>query len=1425
MERNIETNTEAYLMAACDEDTEQAVYKVKIIETNEDYVTVVYEDGKKEEGIPQSELLPIDSAAESGMANLTQISSLNEASVLLNLQTRFLKGHTYTNLHKSLVSINPYKKLYKNQCSFAMDLDKSTPSLDLVISNTLSSLGPKPQSIILCGQSGSGKTYNFKNIIFKLLESSTIYGKVISSIKLIQYFCNAGTIINTNSTRILLSTKIYYENTIAIGGIIRILHIDKGRITSRNKHEMNFHIFYMLKYYKNDDNINELFRIADNFSYLGGKMQNPDKKMNKAMRLACELGMDKEILWVFRVLAGILALGNVKFVDKIYEAQVQNASGPLLRVICKLFCVEEDKLMKALMTCKRVIGKTEIVSKLCSDDCCERRDFLARFLYEKVVFWLCDRVNGCLNMKNVRKNLACVQVFDLFGSEDLGNNSFEQLAINYANERMQDFIVRTHYCDEFDERPEDLGIKFLDIKPIIELIDDRNVGVFRILDESCSAKNFQESFCKTLQEKHLFNDYFEIPNKSTGSFVVHHSFRSVEYNASGMKAKNIDNLNEDFSTFSTLTTDEDIKNILEKGEKHINGTMRTSKFLRGLNDIFFDIEKNTCHIIYCIKPNENKTEGKFNQRLVLEQIQQFSLLDFIVFYRKVLKVVIPISEFKEKYTILAYRPKKIRRAVENFLKSEKIDVKDIEIDKKSISLPEAVLEKFQKSYNKTLKKYEKSAKTIQNFWRCQNNKNSFRKIRNSIIKIQAFYKTRLQQTSYQNQKNHAIKIQRWYRKIYYKNYKKNQLLGLEVFFNYIRLKIETKFVENCEKLALTCQKLWSGYKVRKSLKELLVARRMIDIVVNRAWVVVMRNLRKKSAITIQRYARGFLCRANLPESMRSFFEFKSFLKRLIFIQKHIRSFIIRKKYKQMKSSAIFIQNFWRGHLQHKKYNRMITSTGKIQRRVRCYLVKIRQIKLRLVEFLAKEQNLLENTKFLETSNLINKKPSLKNNFSSQELAQTTFFSINSPEKSSGLSLNGSLSRLIMPRSPSPARARKNSPFRLEKIYFFTRVLEIHIMVDTSIIYEPLWTTQYMDFVKACKDNKEYVADIKLGMCHCAGLTSKGNVYVWGWNDYNQCGRQSKNPQLLESFKGKKITQISCGDEHTIVKNNDGEVWSFGDNSKGQLGQGHYKIIKGSCKVQVPVTKQVCAVGAQNIVLSEDGAAFIWPYDSAEGVKQSFPVRILENIAIDQVSAGFNFAIFLALSGTLFSFGCNTEGQLGLGDCLYRRQPTLIGSLKKQGEKIIEISCGFDHVIARSTLGKTFTWGAGHKGQLGHCDNIYENLPRTIVLKSKLKSIQVAAGWGVSYIMLENRRIYSSGGKTNFFREVNFNETLAEYSNPEEFGIVKIYSNWSRVASLTLAVFADIRSLQTPQVKLQNQLNSLATKWEKNVCVTDINKLT
>lgn len=67
------------------------------------------------------------------------------------------------------------------------------------------------------------------------------------------------------------------------------------------------------------------------------------------------------------------------------------------------------------------------------------------------------------------------------------------------------------------------------------------------------------------------------------------------------------------------------------------------------------------------------------------------------------------------------------------------------------------------------------------------------------------------------------------------------------------------------------------------------------------------------------------------------------------------------------------------------------------------------------------------------------------------------------------------------------------------------------------------------------------------------------------------------------------------------------------------------------------------------------------------------------------------------NGHISAFGENLEGELGLGDTIIRNDPCVIEKLASQGEKIIQVECGFKHAIARSNLGKVFTWGWGEKG--------------------------------------------------------------------------------------------------------------------------------
>ncbi len=131
--------------------------------------------------------------------------------------------------------------------------------------------------------------------------------------------------------------------------------------------------------------------------------------------------------------------------------------------------------------------------------------------------------------------------------------------------------------------------------------------------------------------------------------------------------------------------------------------------------------------------------------------------------------------------------------------------------------------------------------------------------------------------------------------------------------------------------------------------------------------------------------------------------------------------------------------------------------------------------------------------------------------------------------------------------------------------------------------------------------------------------------------------------------------------------------------------------------------------------------FIWPCVK-DGRRVSTPEQILFNspkIKIHQVACGFNFAVLVTTQGLVYTFGkSNNEGQLGLGDTQPRGIPELVLSLKEAGEKVDLVECGFKHCIAKTSLGKVYTWGWGTRGQLGHNSFDCELSPRRLEFKKQ-----------------------------------------------------------------------------------------------------------
>lgn len=198
----------------------------------------------------------------------------------------------------------------------------------------------------------------------------------------------------------------------------------------------------------------------------------------------------------------------------------------------------------------------------------------------------------------------------------------------------------------------------------------------------------------------------------------------------------------------------------------------------------------------------------------------------------------------------------------------------------------------------------------------------------------------------------------------------------------------------------------------------------------------------------------------------------------------------------------------------------------------------------------------------------------------------------------------------------------------------------------------------------------------------------GNLNICNLNKITEV----KNPQIEEIITAK---EISCGDDHTLILDNEGEIWSFGINLNGQLGLGNNKA--NSLPQKIPKfssqkIRQINSRGDISFALSENGDCFMWPIKSNNDLISN-PKFLPLKEKISNISLGCGFALFLNFNGMLFSMGkSNNYGQLGHGDNLPRAKPTLIESLALNNERISQISCGFKHCVVKSHTNKAYTWG-------------------------------------------------------------------------------------------------------------------------------------
>ncbi|XP_078147116.1 retinitis pigmentosa GTPase regulator b isoform X3 [Centroberyx gerrardi] len=281
--------------------------------------------------------------------------------------------------------------------------------------------------------------------------------------------------------------------------------------------------------------------------------------------------------------------------------------------------------------------------------------------------------------------------------------------------------------------------------------------------------------------------------------------------------------------------------------------------------------------------------------------------------------------------------------------------------------------------------------------------------------------------------------------------------------------------------------------------------------------------------------------------------------------------------------------------------------------------------------------------------------------------------------------------------------------------------------------------------------------IACGDEHTALITENGKLFMFGSNNWGQLGLGSKSsvnkPTCVKALKSEKVQLVACGRNHTIICTAQGNVYTTGGNSEGQLGLGDceertaFQLVKFFSS-RKPI-KMLAAGSNTSAALTESGQLFMWG-DNTEGQtgrgKESHattPQQVTMGRPVAWVSCGYYHSAFVTVDGALYTFGERDSGKLGLGtdQLASHRAPQLVKSIT---EKVTQVACGGGHTVAL-TEDDIYTFGLGQFGQLGHGTFIFEaRLPRLVDHFKKGRVCHVACGENHTAVITDSGVLYTFG---------------------------------------------------------------------------------
>merc|ERR1719195_1033623 len=641
------------------------------------------------------------------MANLT---FLNDASVYWNLKTRFQAKLIYTYSGLFCIVVNPYKRypIYTGtvvKMYLGKRRNEVPPHLWAITETAYRNMltNGKDQSMLITGESGAGKTENTKKVISYLAavaapkkasatKKVSLEDQIVATNPILESYGNAKTSRNDNSSRFGKFIRIHFTASGKLCGCDIVSYLlEKSRITEQQEVERSYHIFYqLLQPY--GDNIcpgglrAKCFVSADIYDYIyvsQGKTKvdsiDDDEELLYTEDAFNVLGFgEQEKFDCYVLTAGVMTCGGIVYETKGRDDQAEIADHSMESFPGKAaaaFGVDPKTLFKAFCKPRIKVGTEWVTKGQTVEQATMATGGIARAIFDRVFKWLIIKCNDPLIDATLKKCNFCA-VLDIAGFEIFEYNGFEQISINFVNEKLQQFFNHHMFVVEQEEYVKE-GIDWvmvdfgMDLAAAI-IMFEKPMGIWAILEEEslfpkATDKSFEEKLKASLGKLPVFLKPQSKTDKNA-HFAISHYAGIVSYNVTGWLEKNKDPVNDTVVEILKSTSSVPLlvhlwrdhpgqpttapKEEGKKKKKGGGGKTVSSVYLVSLGELMTTLHSCEPHFVRCLVPNTHKKPGEVEPPLIMHQLTCNGVLEGIRICMRGFPNRMLYPDFKMRYACL-----------------------------------------------------------------------------------------------------------------------------------------------------------------------------------------------------------------------------------------------------------------------------------------------------------------------------------------------------------------------------------------------------------------------------------------------------------------------------------------------------------------------------------------------------------------------------------------------------------------------------------------------------------------------------------------------------------------------------------------------------------------------------------------------------